>query len=167
MEYRNAKYTADGRIDCEINHPKIGWVPFTASRNDSEKHGRDLFSEISRVGNVAPYEAPNFTERLTQWRENASLPRTRFALAAAKAEHITEAEAEDWAAGVAIPAWVSEAIEWAVAEGLIPEDERLSVRIAVRTQQYIGRNDRLIPILAQSADLTDEQVDGLFGGPPQ
>jgi len=76
---------------------------------------------------------------------------------------ITEAEAEEWAAGAAVPQWVSDAIEAAVAAGSIPEDERLGVRIAVRTQDTIGRTDRLIPILADSKDLTPEQVDALFG----
>ena len=47
--------------------------------------------------------------------------------------------------------------------GAIPEDERLEVRIAVRTQDTIGRTDRLIPILADSKGLTPEQVDALFG----
>ncbi len=111
-------------------------------------------------------KTPSADQKLAQWRETASLPRTRFAIAAAKAGHITEAEAEDWAAQVAIPQWVADAIEGAISEGLIREDKRLSVRIAVRTQQDIGRNDRLIPILAQSAGLTVEQVDALFGITP-
>lgn len=49
MEYRNAKYNAQGSIDCEINHPQLGWIPFTASRNDPEPHGRDLFNTLERV----------------------------------------------------------------------------------------------------------------------
>lgn len=36
MEYRNPRVsTADGWIDCEINHPVHGWVPFTANPNDA------------------------------------------------------------------------------------------------------------------------------------
>jgi hypothetical protein len=29
----------------EINHPDYGWIPFTASPNDSEQLGRDLYAE--------------------------------------------------------------------------------------------------------------------------
>jgi len=103
--------------------------------------------------------------RLTieELRTQTRIPRAKFAIAAAKAGLITEAEAEEWAAGAAVPQWVSDAIEAAVAAGHIPEEERLGVRIAVRTQDTIGRNDRLIPILADSKGLTPEQVDALFG----
>jgi len=96
-------------------------------------------------------------------RASPRIARAKFAIAAAKAGLITEAEAEEWAAGAAVPQWVSDALEAAVAAGHIPQDERLEVRIAVRTQDTIGRMDRLIPILADSKGLTPEQVDALFG----
>jgi hypothetical protein len=35
MNYRNAKYIAGARIDCEINHPSHGWVPFTCDPTDT------------------------------------------------------------------------------------------------------------------------------------
>ena len=31
MIVRNATYTKDGAIDCEIDHPSHGWIPFTAT----------------------------------------------------------------------------------------------------------------------------------------
>lgn len=34
MEYRNAKRIKGGWIDCEINHPDYGWIPFTCDPND-------------------------------------------------------------------------------------------------------------------------------------
>jgi hypothetical protein len=57
MEYRNPKYNRHGTIDCEINHEKFGWIPFTASPDDIEQKGRDLY-EVLVKGNVAPYVAP-------------------------------------------------------------------------------------------------------------
>lgn len=30
MEIRNPIYIANGGIDCEINHPVYGWIPYTA-----------------------------------------------------------------------------------------------------------------------------------------
>jgi hypothetical protein len=35
MEYRNAKHLDGGRIDCEINHPVHGWIPFTCDPTDT------------------------------------------------------------------------------------------------------------------------------------
>jgi hypothetical protein len=44
-------------IDCEIEHEVYGWIPFTASPDDVEAYGRELFTELS-AGEVAPYVAP-------------------------------------------------------------------------------------------------------------
>lgn len=33
MIVRNAAYTKDGGIDCEINHPQHGWIPYTIPRD--------------------------------------------------------------------------------------------------------------------------------------
>lgn len=61
MEIRNAIYNAFGGIDCEINHPKFGWIPFTASPDDSEELGREAHAQIiaGEAGAVAPYVAPS------------------------------------------------------------------------------------------------------------
>jgi len=58
MNYRNPIYTADGAIDCEIEHPDYGWIPFTAREDDAEKHGRDLFAALTDAGGIAPYVPP-------------------------------------------------------------------------------------------------------------
>ena len=34
------------RIDCKINHPVFGWIPFTADARDVEPHGRAIFAEV-------------------------------------------------------------------------------------------------------------------------
>lgn len=37
MNYRNAKYIDnEGRIDCEIEHPVYGWIPYTLDPNDTD-----------------------------------------------------------------------------------------------------------------------------------
>ena len=46
MNYRNAKFNDVGTIDCEIEHPKLGWVPFTASPDDVEPFGRELYAAL-------------------------------------------------------------------------------------------------------------------------
>ena len=52
--WANAEQTM---IDCEIEHEVYGWIPFTASPNDVEAHGRELFAQLS-VGVIAPYQPP-------------------------------------------------------------------------------------------------------------
>jgi hypothetical protein len=54
---RNPAYNADGTIDCEINHPDYGWIPFTASPDDVAAHGRAIYAEALAAG-PAPYVAP-------------------------------------------------------------------------------------------------------------
>lgn len=56
LEYRNAKFNAVGSIDLEWNHPVYGWIPFGASPNDVEAHGREFFELAKET--AEPYVAP-------------------------------------------------------------------------------------------------------------
>lgn len=56
MQLRNPIFTASGAIDCEINHPTYGWIPFTASLDDVEEHGRAIFAAAQPI--AAPYVPP-------------------------------------------------------------------------------------------------------------
>lgn len=49
LEFRNAVRNADGTFDVEINHPMLGWVPFTASPVDCEAHGREIHAQLSEA----------------------------------------------------------------------------------------------------------------------
>ena len=57
IKYRAARYVEGGLIDCEIEHPEHGWIPFTLNPKDPAA-GIDvaaLFAEISKEGDVAAY----------------------------------------------------------------------------------------------------------------
>ncbi|MGR3495233.1 hypothetical protein [Citreimonas sp.] len=58
MDYRNAEYTRDGRITCEIDHPVLGWIAFTADPDDVEPLGRHLFAAITEAGGIADAPEP-------------------------------------------------------------------------------------------------------------
>lgn len=45
MKYRNAKYNEFGGIDMEIEHPTLGWLPFSAIADDAEEYSRELFEK--------------------------------------------------------------------------------------------------------------------------
>ena len=57
MHGRNARFLANGWIDCEIDHPLWGWIPFTANPED-QGAGFDvaaLHRALIAGGDVAPY----------------------------------------------------------------------------------------------------------------
>lgn len=58
MEIRNPIYNEFGTIDCEINHPSFGWIPYTASSDDVEQLGRDIYAQALLL-NPNPYVAPS------------------------------------------------------------------------------------------------------------
>ena len=55
-KYTNPVFKASGTIDMEINHPVYGPIPFTASSDDTEEHGRLLFADAQ--ASAAPYVPP-------------------------------------------------------------------------------------------------------------
>ena len=46
MDIRNAQFNSAGTIDCEIDHPRHGWIPFTADPNDAEPLGAQVFDAV-------------------------------------------------------------------------------------------------------------------------
>lgn len=60
MQIRNPRQNAVGTIDCEIEHPVHGWLPFTASPNDVEAHGREIYARLvaAEAGPVGEYLPP-------------------------------------------------------------------------------------------------------------
>lgn len=47
IEIKNLYYgSTESNYNCEINHPKYGWIPFTVSSEDTEEFGKKLFKEI-------------------------------------------------------------------------------------------------------------------------
>ena len=61
MEYRNATHTArTGVIDCEINHPKFGWIPYTLDPSDTDQtvDNAALLAAMQSNTDVTDYVAP-------------------------------------------------------------------------------------------------------------
>ena len=63
MQVKNLKYNQLGTIDCEIEHPVYGWIPFTASPDDCESLGKEIYAKAiaGEYGPVAPYVEPPVT----------------------------------------------------------------------------------------------------------
>jgi hypothetical protein len=62
-EYTGQRLNFNGTIDMEINHLVYGIIPFTASPDDPEEHGRLLFADAQAT--ALPYVAalPTFEQR--------------------------------------------------------------------------------------------------------
>ena len=58
MDYRNPIFTENGWIDCEIEHPQYGWIPFTCDPDEAHPQfdTRALFDAMK--GEAAPYVPP-------------------------------------------------------------------------------------------------------------
>ena len=56
-QYANADHTL---INCEIEHETYGWIPFTASAEDTEQHGRNIHAALlaGDHGPIADYVPP-------------------------------------------------------------------------------------------------------------
>lgn len=65
MNYRNARYiSASGIVDCEIEHPVYGWVPYTLTPDDTDEtiNNADLLAAMLENGDVAAYVPPTQAE---------------------------------------------------------------------------------------------------------
>lgn len=68
-EHRKPQHNGQGGIDCELNHPKWGWMPFTASPND--KRSCELYDKMSNgsAGKVAPAPVPTQAQTTEEWKQ--------------------------------------------------------------------------------------------------
>ena len=58
LNARNPMFNRNGTIDLELDHPKFGWIPFTAAPDDEQEHGRLLYhmALAGEFGPVVPFE---------------------------------------------------------------------------------------------------------------
>lgn len=54
IDYSEAKYNQDGTIDCIWHHPVHGDIPYTASPEDVELHGRMIYEFLK--DKATPYQ---------------------------------------------------------------------------------------------------------------
>lgn len=65
MDIRNAIHTQDGLIDCEVNHPVHGWIPFTASPDDTTELAVAVWADLQSA-TVAPATIPPHAEQAAE-----------------------------------------------------------------------------------------------------
>lgn len=137
MEVRNLSYTAEGKIDCEYNHPALGWIPFTADAGDVEQLGKDIHAAAlaGQFGAVAAYVAPPPLP-----------PQVPVAVSRFQAK-------------VALDAWqLLDDVEVMMADPATP----LVTRLAWADAQEFRRDSPIVLAMAQALGLTPAQLDELF-----
>lgn len=159
MEWRNAQYTDIG-IDCEINHPALGWIPFHAVAGDTGSFldVDALIAEMEASEQVSPYVPPGAEELRARM---APLSRRQTFIMLASEGFLTEAEAEQAAAGQAVPATIAATFDALVTAGTWTAAERLGARITFLSFTHAYRTDPMVPLLVAAAPTppTDEQLD--------
>lgn len=69
IQVKNCKFANQERtlIDCEVLFQDLGWVPFTASINDSAIHSIEIFTKAMSglYGEIAPYVTLEPTDIIT------------------------------------------------------------------------------------------------------
>lgn len=80
-ELRTASYPSISPdfIDCEFNHPVYGWISFTAHKDDTEQHSREIYAALvaGQAGDIAPYVPPAIEVLQTQAWEAIKAERTK------------------------------------------------------------------------------------------
>ena len=132
---QNARFNATGGIDMQVEHPVLGWIPYTAREDDVEN--RQALWDLARQSNPEPFVEISPEDALEE--ERSAMNASRFQLKAALQEAGKLSAFED-ALGAAAPVSV---LAWA---------EAASFR----------RNSPSITELATASGLTDEELDEVF-----
>lgn len=137
MQARNPRRNAFGSIDLELEHPSLGWIAFTADPDDTEPHGRQLYTAAmnGQFGEVAPYVPPPAPPR--------QVPQTVSRFQARAALHI---------------AGLLDQVNTLMAD---PETPMLS-RLAWQDAQEFRRQSPTVLTMAAALGLSEEDVDNLF-----
>lgn len=132
MEYRNACFIEDGRINCEINHPQYGWIPFTADPNDqgASFDVAALHAAMAADPNTGPYVPPP--------------PIVPY-----------------WVTPRQVRLILLQQGLLANVEALIAQQDE-ATKIAWEYASEFRRDDPLLTNLAQQLNLTDQQIDDFF-----
>jgi hypothetical protein len=160
MEYRNAKYITGGRIDCEIKHPTLGWIPYTLDPADTDLtvDNTDLLDAMTTAGDVAAYTEPTEAEiaaELAFTRSAMHLSFPQLLIGLVTEAWITEAEGDAWLTGT-LPAAVDALI------ATLPVGIRFAARARAIRPSEVVRTDTIVLALADAQDKSPEEMDAFF-----
>lgn len=151
MNYRNTKYTINNWIDCEIDHPVYGWIPFTANPLDTNPlfSISELYDTMSKGPDIGAYvPVPDIVII-----PDLSFPQLLIGLVSE--QWITEADGDAWLAGT-LPSTVLTVIS------SLPMEMRFAAKARALRPSVIIRADPLVATLAAYEGKTPEELDEFF-----
>lgn len=154
MQIRKPIYTADGRIDCEIEHPNYGWIPYTAFENLNDAREKSIYDAALKA-KPAPYVAPP-PPSPESLRPAMQLTRRQVFIGMAASGLITAPEAIAAASIGKPPATVEAAFL------LMPAADQTAARITFGAFQTAYRDDPMTALFQVTAKMTDAQMDTFF-----
>lgn len=152
MQIRNARYNAAGTIDCEVNHPDLGWIPFTASPDDPEKFGRDVYDEAI-AGQVEPYVPPEPLPPPVP----ETISRRQFYQGLAVTGMISQAEALAAIKTATLPADLQ-----IILEGMTDDDAKFEADMLLSGASDFNRSHPLVMIFAIQQGMSEQDVDDFW-----
>ncbi|CAB4121145.1 hypothetical protein UFOVP6_28 [uncultured Caudovirales phage] len=161
MNYRNAKYIANGLIDCEIEHPNYGWIPFTCDPADAGAafdtaalHAL-MAADQSTTLYVPPSQEEVAAAALAAARANMSISFAQLLIGLVTEGWITEAEGEAWLVGT-LPAPVLALI------ATLPASEQFAAKARAARPSEVLRADPLLAGMAAATGKDAAQLDTFF-----
>lgn len=152
MEFRNALFSGPSMVDCEIDHPNFGWIPFTASPDDTEALGVEIYNAATKL-NLKPYVAPKSDPNV----DRAALPplsRRQVFIGLVATGLITETEA--LLASTTMPALVEAAIR------TLPKEAQSPARLTFALFVEAKRMDPIVSLLGAAAGMNEEALDNFW-----
>ncbi len=104
MNIRNAKHVGGGLINCEYEHPKLGWIPYTASPNDIEEIGREIHA-LALKGDVAPMPEPSNVEKAAKAKRLKNIADEEAAKSDAKVQAVADMSPDE------VRAWIGKNVK--------------------------------------------------------
>lgn len=154
MDFRNPVFSAadHSTIDCEIDHPHLGWIPTTINAAEYP----DLWPAVM-AADPLPFATPDPEAQRLAWRATASLSRANFALAVYRTgilpfEEAVAAGKGDW------PASFTPLLE-AMPAGIDPNEAQILWSGIV----IVERLHPLFEAVRQFRGMSPEDADAMFG----
>lgn len=134
MNVRNPKYSEHGSVECEVEHPVYGWIPFHAVAGDpeSDKVLARIAADALPIAAAPPPPPPPIPTRVTMRQARRAL------YDAGLLDHVNAAVAA------------------------FPGDIGDKARIDWEYAQDIKRDDPIVQAMIPSLGLTEPQLDALF-----
>lgn len=157
MNFRKEVLLPNGMIDCEIEHPKLGWVPYTCDKNakSADMDIADLHARMSVTAKPRVYTPEDLVNLKIAARRNSVMPKTEF-LSKLYDLGLVSADAAITIAKGDIPSdmsWVTD---------FMADSQKMTFMLEWAAFTELGRLNYIVLTIGSILNLSDEQLDSIF-----